>query len=101
MNSLIKDNFILGMAIGLLVPVLCFAIILGIENQIMSGLPGKPEVPMNIMVFIAIATNLLPFRFYMINKKLDKTGRGILLATFVFAFLNVLYIVLNQDGSFF
>ena len=43
----------------------------------------RPRVP----ALVAIVANLVPFRYYMVNKKFDRTGRGLLLATFLFVIL--------------
>jgi hypothetical protein len=34
------------------------------------------------MLLLSIFINLIPIRFYFVNLKMDKTGRGILLVTF-------------------
>lgn len=39
----------------------------------------RPYIPF----LVAIVANLFPFRFFMVSKKYDRTGRGILLVTFI------------------
>jgi len=43
-----------------------------------------------VVFLLSIFINLLPFRTYMVSLKLEKTGRGILIAMFV---LSVLYFI--------
>lgn len=77
-----RDSFGLGLLTGLLLPLLVYGImllILSIWGQVEGFLYlPRPEAP---LLFSACA-NLLPFRYYMVNLKADKTGRGLLLMTF-------------------
>ncbi len=80
-----KDSWGLGILIGLLVPVLVYGLLLLIlspwgyvENWIYQL---NPEMPF----LVAIFSNLLPLRYFMVSLKYDKTGRGILLVTFLMA----------------
>ncbi len=78
-----KDNFLLGLLIGLLLPVIAYFLVILILNLAgqAEGLlyTPRPKIPF----LVAIISNLLPFRFYMVSKKKDRTGRGILLVTFI------------------
>jgi len=72
---------------GFILPALAFLLI----NYIAS-LAGndkfmiKPFGEDNMQVY-AILANVLPFRYYMVNRQMDNTGRGILFATFVLVIL--------------
>ncbi len=83
----LRDNFFFGALIGFILPAIAFLII----NYI-SSLAGndkfmiKPFGEDNMQVY-AILANLIPFRIYMVNHKMDNTGRGILFATFVLVIL--------------
>jgi len=82
-----KDNWILGIIMGLVVPLIVYGIILtivrtyGVVDEIRGIYMMKPST----MQLIGIFSNLFTFRYYMVNLKYDKTGRGILLATFIYA----------------
>lgn len=82
-----KDKWALGVAVGLILPLIVYAIILAALSRYghVEGLVylPRPRVP----GLVAIFTNLFPFRYYMVNKKFDRTGRGILLITFAYAIL--------------
>lgn len=82
-----KDSWTLGVLIGILLPLVIYALAIStlagygyVENFIYTI---RPKVP----ALLAAFSNLLPFRYYMVNKKYDRTGRGILLVTFAFVIL--------------
>ncbi len=87
-----KDSWVLGAIIGILLPAASFGIIYlilgisGIDNTNGMTSAGKYFKTSNILL-ISIFTNMLPFRIYMVNKKYDKTGRGILGTTIIYAIL--------------
>ncbi len=82
-----KDTWTLGIIIGLLLPAVVYGLVLLIlspHGYVEDGIYlFRPEVP----ALIAVFSNLFPFRYYMVNKKYDRTGRGILLVTFLMAIL--------------
>jgi hypothetical protein len=82
-----KDSWTLGVILGIVLPVIVYAILITllsqygyVENLIYTP---RPKVPF----LAAVAGNLLPFRYYMVNKKYDRTGRGLLLVTFLIVVL--------------
>lgn len=85
--TLNKDSWALGVVIGLVLPVVVYAIVIlafaqygHVENLVYTI---RPKVPFLVAVF----SNLLPFRYYMVNKKYDHTGRALLLVTFLMVIL--------------
>lgn len=80
----LRDNFFWGALIGFVMPVIAFFIIKGLATVAGNDnyLVVKPLGEDSMQVY-AIVANLLPFRIYMINYQLDRTGRGLLFATFV------------------
>lgn len=82
-----KDNWALGIIMGIVVPLIVYGIVLtivrtyGVVDEIRGIYMMKPST----MQLIGIFSNLFTFRYYMVNLKYDKTGRGILLATFIYA----------------
>ncbi len=82
-----RDNWILGVVIGLILPLLVYGLAISVLSRYghVDGLIylPRPRVPGLLAVF----SNLIPFRYYMVNKKYDRTGRGILLITFAYALL--------------
>jgi hypothetical protein len=78
-----KDNFFWGALIGFVFPALTFLLI-----RFLAATAGNEEFVIkplgyDSMQVYSIVANLIPFRIYMINKQLDRTGRGLIFATFV------------------
>ncbi len=91
-----KDNWILGIALGILLPLVVYGIIFFAMHKwgrIDSTL-SLYFIKESTMQLAGIFANMFIFRYYMVNLKYDKTGRGILMSTFlyagVFVFLHVL-----------
>lgn len=85
--TLNKDSWALGAAIGVVLPVVVYIIVIfafaqygHVENFIYTI---RPKVPFLVAAF----SNLFPFRYYMVNKKYDRTGRALLLVTFLMVIL--------------
>jgi hypothetical protein len=82
-----KDNWILGIALGVGLPALVYALIFWAVKYwgTIDETLNIYIVPPSTMQLVGIFVNMFTFRYYMVNLKFDKTGRGILLATFVWA----------------
>lgn len=82
-----KDSWLLGVAFGVFVPLIIFGILYLLVEQwgvLDEGLNIR-VLDLSTMMLIGIFANMFTFRYYMVNLKMDKTGRGILLATFIYA----------------
>jgi hypothetical protein len=78
-----KDNIAFGVLIGLVLPILVFGLLWFISLLVkVEGAWARPFQKDNMML-LAVMLNLIPMRIYMVRYKLDKTGRGLLLITFV------------------
>lgn len=93
MQFLKKDNFILGAALGLLIPGVIFGLILLINYILVQTGITYIYFDRKIHVLISLTGNLLPIRYYFVSLKYDKTGRGVLLMTFI---LFMLFFVLKD-----
>lgn len=82
-----KDNWILGIALGAIVPLAIYGIILFVMKNwgTIDEVRELYYMRKSTMQLVGIFCNMFTFRYYMVNLKLDKTGRGILLATFIYA----------------
>jgi hypothetical protein len=75
-----KDHILLGMLYGILIPAIGYGItVFGFKQK---GVPLMPELLENIMLLL-IAANGILLRFVLVNKKMEKTGRGILIVTMI------------------
>lgn len=76
-----RDNIWLGIGIALVIPVIMYFLL-----KLINLFTGEEHILQNsTMQLIAVFINLLPFRYYLVRLKADKTGRGILLVTMVLA----------------
>jgi hypothetical protein len=78
-----KDSIITGVLIALIFPVIAWGAAYLLRNQ--AYIIGRPAIP----YLVAIAFNLILIRLLQ-KKDMDKTSRGIMLATFVVMLLVVL-----------
>ena len=83
MNFLKKDHFIFGLLIGLSLPVLLFLVIWFLNYVLLLLGVAKLFLDLETHSLISMFGNLLPIRYYFVNLTFDKTGRGVLLITFV------------------
>lgn len=81
MNRL-KDNMLLGMIVGIIVPVLSYFTLKFLLGIIVEENPLREST----MQVIALFVNFPIFRSILTKHKKDKLGRGMLLSTFVLAF---------------
>ncbi|MEI6347240.1 MAG: hypothetical protein WCP69_04745 [Bacteroidota bacterium] len=83
MNKLRTDTFVMGLILGILLPLIAFGLfyLIGLGLDSASGKEGvlKPQT----LGLISIFTNLFTLRYYLIKLKFDRTGRGILMMTFI------------------
>lgn len=91
-NKLRKDSYLTGILVGIIVPAICFGILYGILALLIHFKPdmlvNNPNLMRTILpkfVLIGIIPSVLLLRYYLLKLKYDKTGRGILIATFVIA----------------
>lgn len=71
-----KDSFLLGLGIGLLGPLILFCILYLIK--LLMG-----HLALDKAMFVCVALNIVPIRYYFITAEMDRTGRGILAITVV------------------
>jgi hypothetical protein len=85
-----RDNIWLGIGIALVVPVMMYFLL-----KLINLFTGEEHILQNsTMQLIAVFVNLLPFRYYLVRIKADKTGRGILMITMILA---LIYFYFNID----
>ena len=78
-----KDSMLTGVLIGIALSVLFYALLYFTDvlvfNSLGSHIVSRPQY----LYLLSIVINLFPVKYYFVNKKMDKTGRGILLVTCV------------------
>ena len=83
MNVLKKDHYLFGLIIGIALPVFVFGAILLFNLILMQIGVAHFYLDLETHILISFFANLLPIRYYFVNLTFDKTGRGVLLITFV------------------
>lgn len=78
-----KDHYIFGITIGIIVPIVLFGIIYLLNYLLVTTDIAKFYLDLQTHVLISLFGNLIPIRYYFVNLKYDKTGRGVLLITFL------------------
>jgi len=71
------------MLIGVLLPVIIFGLLTLITVITGSSTIWSRYMETSRMMLLSVFINLVPIRIYFVSWKLDKTGRGILLVTFI------------------
>tara|TARA_S200000501_G_C20696750_1_gene687695 strand:+ start:659 stop:937 length:279 start_codon:yes stop_codon:yes gene_type:complete len=86
MDSL-KDHILLGIFIGVVVPLVSYALLQTILETILSENPLREST----MQLIALFVNFPLFRNLLTKYKKDSLGRGMLLSTFVLAIWYIIH----------
>ena len=84
-----RDSAILGLILGVLTPLIVYFFEQKGIPLILGYSFSKPSMQLFALVF-----NLPIFRYYLIRLGYEKTGKGILFITFIYALFWVYY---NQD----
>ncbi len=81
MDFLKKDSYIVGIILGLLLPLPVYGLLFGLDILMKStGLWHGLQQPENIYL-LSIAANFLLIRLTIVKWKVTKTGKGVLLIT--------------------
>ena len=93
----INTNTLIGFAFGACIPVLGYMLIYFVFEQLTdSGLLGELGSSMSVIkrmrtiAVLAIATNLIPFQYFK-KKRKGEEMRGIVIATFIYALIWIVY----------
>ena len=87
MKALLNKNKLwLGVVLGAIIPVLSYILFYALA-MLTTDDSGQMLVEKSTIQVVSIVANVFLFRYYMINKKHDETGKGMLLSTFIYAFV--------------
>ena len=87
-----RDNIAFGALIGLVLPAIFYGLLSLVSLFLETGTTWtRPFEPDNMLIF-ALVINVIPIRLYFVNYKFDKTGRGVLLVTFLLMVVYFAYI---------
>ena len=71
-----KDSYWLGMGIGLAGPLALYGMLVLIKMIL-------GHMALDKAMFVCVALNVVPIRYYFISAKLERTGRGVLAMTVI------------------
>lgn len=96
-NFLRKDSIGMGVVIGFVAPAVLFGILFAIFAVLVKANPdmlvNNPSLQRTIipkLILISLIPSLLILRHYLLKLKYDKTGRGIIISTFVLGLVFVI-----------
>ena len=76
-----KDEYSLGVILGLIIPVpvaFIFLVLLRVFQNYMHTFVRVRDMD---MLLLGLAVNLIVMRYYLTKRKFDKTGKGLLILT--------------------
>jgi hypothetical protein len=91
-DKLRRDSFLMGLALGFLIPALIFSLLKGILFFLPQEIIEANVFSLQRLILISIIPNVLLLRYYLLKLKYDLTGRGILAITFV---IGILFIIIE------
>ncbi len=86
-----KDHFGLGLLIGIIAPLIFFGILYLVSSMLTGGSYMADVLSIKNILLISIFINLIPIRYYFVSLKMDLTGRGLVLITFILVIFYFLY----------
>jgi hypothetical protein len=86
-----KDSFWLGLLLGIVLPAIVSGSLYYINITFPNSATGIPVFKKTTVLILGIVPNALALRYYLVNLKADKTGRGILAITFVYAIVFMIF----------
>ena len=87
-----KDNTALGLLIGLILPGMFYGLLSLVALVINTGSVWAKPFEHDKMMLLAMVINIFPIRLYFVSYKFEKTGKGVLLITFLMVFSYFFYI---------
>ncbi|RLD43924.1 MAG: hypothetical protein DRI86_08785 [Bacteroidetes bacterium] len=85
MEILKKNSFILGMVLSTIAPIILFfgltALVDFLSEKYTQGIPLIQE---HNIILVSIFLNMIIFTTYIHKPPYDKTGRGVMIMTFIF-----------------
>jgi hypothetical protein len=88
-----KDSFWLGIIIGVVLPAVVYLILHFVNANLKNAVSNRSYLTDAMVQILSLVGNLLVMRYYLITLKADKTGRGILLVSFI---IGIVCFILNM-----
>jgi hypothetical protein len=79
-----KDNFLSGLLLGIILPVIFFGIVWGIDLLLFNLFYVHLARQFHYLYLLSTAINVVPIRYYLVNIKAEKSGIGVLVITVIY-----------------
>jgi hypothetical protein len=79
-----QDNLLLGIILGAVTPWILYGIIYYIDMLVRKIFHMYLLLSPSTMQLVSIVVNVFVMRYYLVKLKFDKTGKGVLLLTFIY-----------------
>lgn len=82
-----RDQFFAGFVFGVAFPSIFYGALYLVDMMVVKIWNTHMFPQQNYLLILSLAINLFALRYYFVNLTYDKTGRGILIVTFLFALI--------------
>lgn len=89
-----RDSYVIGVLFGLLFPMMFYLALYLLDLVVVEIFETHMLAKQEYLYLLSIAINLFAIKYYFVNLKYEKTGRSILLVTFVLA---ILYFIIQPN----
>ncbi|MCU0371297.1 MAG: hypothetical protein MUC31_07775 [Bacteroidales bacterium] len=87
-----RDNIAFGVLLGFVLPGLFYGLLSLIAMFVETGSAWARPFEPDRMMILALVINVIPIRLYFVTYKFDRSGRGVLLATFLIMVVYFIFI---------
>ena len=87
-----RDDYVLGVLLGIVLPVIFFLVLYAMDLGVVALFGTHMLEKQEYLLLLSIAINLFAVKYYFVNLKYDKTGRGVLVITFAMTLVYFLFI---------
>ncbi|MBM3403477.1 MAG: hypothetical protein FJY10_01135 [Bacteroidetes bacterium] len=91
MKILNRDSFLFGILIALILPALSFGVLFGLNSLIRQLFNFETFLTVFRLLLLSLVLNLLLLRYYLVARKFEKSGKGVLLITFALTLIFFIY----------
>lgn len=98
-DKLRSDSYALGVTTGIVLPAIIFGILFGgllllvhAKPDMLYNSPNLYKTLVPKLILIAMIPSVFIMRHYLLNLKYDKTGKGILISTFL---LGIVFVIVQ------
>lgn len=84
-----RNNIWFGLGLGIIIPMIMYALLMLLIDILSNHFTfGIPLISVINRQLIAVFLNLFIFKSYLIKKEYEMTGRGVVIATFLYTLVH-------------